>query len=256
MLRALALLLLLAATTVQADDRLVSLETRPGVKVSYWWMERPDAKATLVLLPGGEGTLGYRDGAPHSQNFLVRTRDEFAGAGYNVAIVGPPSDHRDLDARFRSTPDYVADLRAVVMKLAQAGKPVWLVGTSLGSISAAAAASTEPPLPLAGIVLTSSVTSTSRNTAFAVPMLDLSRIRVPVLVMHHKDDACAVCEPGQAHRIVDALTNAPVKKLLLVSGGDMFPTGNPCEALHHHGYIGMEKQAAAYVTGWIANPQP
>jgi pimeloyl-ACP methyl ester carboxylesterase len=111
-------------------------------------------------------------------------------------------------------------------------------------------------LPLAGIVLTSSVTSTSRGTALSVPMIDLSRIRVPVLVMHHKDDACTVCEPGQAHRIYDALVNAPVKKLLLVSGGDMFPTGNPCEALHHHGYIGMEKEAVGYVTGWIANPQP
>ncbi|HUL97426.1 MAG TPA: hypothetical protein VLT89_15550 [Usitatibacter sp.] len=256
MLRALLLLLALGTCAAQAADRLVAIETRPGVKVSYWWMERPGAKATLVLLPGGEGTLGYRDGAPHSQNFLVRSRDEFAAAGYDVALVGPPSDHRDLDAGFRATDEHVADLRAVVAKLAQSGKPVWLVGTSLGTISAAAAAAAQPPLPLAGIVLTSSVTSTNRATAFSVPMIDLSRIRVPVLVMHHKDDACPVCEPGQAHRIYDALVNAPVRKLLLVSGGDLFPTDKPCEALHHHGYIGMEKEAAAYVTGWIANPQP
>ncbi len=257
MSRALILLFVLAAGAVQAADRLVTIETRPGVKVSYWWMERPEAKATLVLLPGGEGAIGMKDGTPHSKNFLVRTRDEFAAAGYNVAIVGKPSDHGDLDAAWRATGDHVADLAAVVDKVrAQGGKPVWLVGTSLGTISAAAAAIGMDPSRIAGIVLSSSVTSTNRFTAFSVPMLDLSRVRVPVLVMHHKDDMCDVCEPGQVHRIYDALTNAPVKKLLLVSGGDMFPTDKPCEALHHHGYIGMEKQAAGYITTWIANPQP
>jgi len=255
---ALALLLILVTSPAQAADRLVTVETRPGVKVSYWWMERPDAKATLVLLPGGEGGIGMRDGTPHSQNFLVRTRDEFAGAGYNVAVVGKPSDHGDLDAAWRATPDHVADLAAVVdkVKAQGGGKPVWLVGTSLGTISAAAAAGGMDPSRIGGIVLTSSVTGTDRYTAFSVPMLDLSRIRVPVLLMHHKEDACNVCEPGEVHRIYEALTNAPVKKLLLVSGGDMFPTDKPCQALHHHGYVGMEKQAAAYITGWIANPQP
>jgi hypothetical protein len=131
---------------------------------------------------------------------------------------------------------------------------VWLVGTSLGTISAAAAATAQPPLPIAGIVLSSSVTGVNRHTGFSVPMLKLADVRVPVLVMHHKEDSCDVCEPGQAHLIVEAMVNAPVKKLLLVSGGSMFPTGPPCQALHHHGYIGMEKEAAGEITAFIANP--
>lgn len=256
MLRILLAVLALAASLAQGADRLVNIETRPGVKVGYYWMERPGAKATIVLLPGGEGGIGMKGGTPHSENFLVRSRDYFAEAGFNVAVVGKPSDRNDLDARFRSTDEHVADLRAVVRKLSGFGQPIWLVGTSLGTISAAAAASAQPPLPIAGIVLTSSVTGTNRYTGFSVPMLDLAQVRVPVLVMHHKDDSCDVCEPGQAHRIVEALTNAPVKKLLLVSGGSMFPTGPPCQALHHHGYIGMEKEAAGYITSWIANPTP
>jgi len=221
MLRILLAVLALAASLAQGADRLVTIETRPGVKVGYYWMERPGAKATIVLLPGGEGSIGMRDGTPHSENFLVRSRDYFADAGFNVAVVGKPSDRNDLDARFRSTDEHVADLRAVVQKLSGFGQPIWLVGTSLGTISAAAAAGAQPPLPIAGIVLTSSVTGTNRYTGFSVPMLDLAQVRVPVLVMHHKDDSCDVCEPGQAHRIVEALTNAPVKKLLLVSGGSM-----------------------------------
>jgi hypothetical protein len=256
MLRILLVVLALAAWAAQGADRLVNIDTRPGVRVGYWWMERPDATGTIVLLPGGEGGIGMKDGTPHSDNFLVRSRDYFADAGFNVAIVGKPTDHNDVDARFRATGEHVADLRAVVQKLSGFGKPVWLVGTSLGTISAAAAAVATPPLPIAGIVLTSSVTGTNRYTAFSVPMLKLSEVRVPVLVIHHKEDSCDVCEPGQAHLIAEALVNAPVKRLLLVSGGSMFPTGPPCQALHHHGYIGMEKEAVADITGWIAKPQP
>jgi pimeloyl-ACP methyl ester carboxylesterase len=256
MLRFLIVALALVASLARAADRLVTIETRPGVKVGYYWMERPDAKATIVLLPGGEGGLGMKDGVPMSQNFLTRSRDLFAAAGYNVAAVGKPSDHNNLDSYFRSTDDHIADLRAVVEKLREFGKPVWLVGTSLGTISAAAVASAQPPVPLAGIVLTSSVTTTTRSVRFTVPMLPLANVKVPVLVMHHKNDQCPACEPGQAHRILDAMPNAPVKKLLFVEGGDRFPTGDPCEALHFHGYIGMEKEAVGQVTGWIANPAP
>ncbi len=88
MLRILLLVFVLAAQGAVAEDRLVGIATRPGVKVGYWWMERPDAKATIVLLPGGEGGIGMKQGTPHSQNFLVRSRDFFAEAGYNVAVVG------------------------------------------------------------------------------------------------------------------------------------------------------------------------
>jgi len=33
-------------------------------------------------------------------------------------------------------------------------------------------------------------------------------------------------------------------------------SGKTCEALHYHGYIGMEKDAAGYITDWISNPRP
>ena len=250
------LLLLAVGFAARAEDHLVSLESRPGVKISYWMMERPDAKATLLLIPGGGGGIGLRDGVPRSQNYLIRSRDLFADAGYNVALLGKPTDRPDLDAQYRATDDHVTDVRAVAAKLAaDYGKPVWLVGTSLGTISAAAAASGLDPSKIAGIVLTSSVTRTSQGVGYSVPRLRLSDIRVPVLVLHNKRDECPVCEPGQAWRIEDAMTHAPVKKLILVDGGSN-PTGPPCEALHYHGYIGMEAEVVRDITDWIAKPSP
>lgn len=49
-----AVLLAFCAGTF-AEDRLVKIDTRPGVSVSFWYMKRPDASATVVLLPGGAG---------------------------------------------------------------------------------------------------------------------------------------------------------------------------------------------------------
>jgi hypothetical protein len=80
-------------------------------------------------------------------------------------------------------------------------------------------------------------------------------VRVPVLVMHHKRDACRDCDPREAHLITERLTGAPVKKLLLVDGGGG-ASGPVCEPMHFHGYIGMEKEAVAAIAAFIAAPSP
>ena len=246
--------LILASTFAAAADRLVTVDTRPGVRVGYWLMPREGAKATVVLLPGGAGGIGLKGGVPTSDNFLVRSRDLFAAQGLNVAIVGKPSDRDDLDGYFRVSAAHAEDLRVIVERLrTDLGKPVWLVGTSRGTISAAAAAIALDPSLLAGIVLTSSVTQGAR--AMPVPSLALSEIRVPVLVVHHRRDACPSCQPHDAAYIVDRLTRAPVKKLVMLDGGSG-ARGDPCEPWHWHGYVGMESEAVETIADWIRNPVP
>jgi len=243
----------LAAASASAADRLDVAHTRPGVKVGYWMMERPDAAATLVLLPGGEGGIGLKNGAPTSSNFLVRSRDLFAAKGFNVAIVGKPSDHGDLDEAFRAGADHVEDLKRIVADLrAKYGKPVWLVGTSRGTISAAAAAAALGD-SIGGVVLTSSITLAS--DPYAVQNLPVGRIRVPVLVMHHKRDECRATPPEEAAKIVDALAAAPAKKLVMVDGGS-WPHGPKCEPMHYHGYIGMEQEAVDTIADFIRDRHP
>ena len=247
--------LLFAATTAAfaAEDKLIKLDTRPGVSVSVYTMKRDGAAATVVLLPGGGGGIGLRDGVPTSDNFLVRSRDHFAAHGFNVAVVSRPTD-KELDYEFRVSPAHIEDLRQVVEYLkTDTGLPVWLVGTSRGTVSAAAAAITFGNEKLAGLALTSSVTSNKRTGA--VPEQKLEAIRIPVLVLHHEKDACSVTFPRGARWIIDGLKNAPVKKLVMVNGGAN-PTGDPCEPLHWHGFIGMEKQAVDIMANWIKNPMP
>jgi pimeloyl-ACP methyl ester carboxylesterase len=96
---------------------------------------------------------------------------------------------------------------------------------------------------------------TSFQVPAAVPRQALDQIRLPVLVYHHRGDACRITQAHEAERIVRGLQNAPVKKLWLVEGGDN-PTGDPCEALHWHGFIGMEETAVKDMASWIRQPSP
>lgn len=222
--------------------------------VPIYYMKRSDARATLVLLPGGSGRLGIRGGVPTSANFLVRSRDLFAASGFHVAVLGRPSDRRELDYEDRVGAEHMADLRKVVAYLARdAGLPVWLVGTSRGTVSATAAAIAFGNDALAGIVLASSVTSRSKTGA--VPAQALAEIRLPVLVVHHENDACRICDPREVPEILAGLKNAPIKKLVMVSGGAN-PSGNPCRSRHWHGYIGIEREVVALISAWIRSPAP
>jgi pimeloyl-ACP methyl ester carboxylesterase len=149
---------------------------------------------------------------------------------------------------YRTSPEHVAEIAHVVDFARRAfGQPVWLVGTSRGSVSATAAAIALGPQQVQGLVLTASVTSKKPG---AVPTQDLARIQVPTLVLHHRLDACHVCRPQEAARIPEALTAAPRKQFILVDGGSD-PSGEPCEALHWHGFIHFEKETVGVIGGWV-----
>jgi hypothetical protein len=236
-----------------AADSYISMPTREGVTSGYWWMQRDNAKANLILLSGGSGGIGLRDGAPQSSNFLIRSREYFAQGGFHVALLGNASDLRQLDPTKRASPEHIKDIAAVIQHIrARNALPIWLIGTSQGTISAAAAAIALGDA-IDGLVLTAAYTDFSTPTS--VPRQAIAEIKQPVLVMSHADDSCRVTRPHEAANIIRGLKQAKVKKLLLVKGGSN-PTGDECEALHYHGFIGMEAQAVKLITDWVATPVP
>jgi pimeloyl-ACP methyl ester carboxylesterase len=126
-------------------------------------------------------------------------------------VVAKPSDMQGLDYAAKISPEHIQDLRTVVEFLRKdSALPVWLVGTSRGTVSATAAAIAFGNEQLAGIVLTSSVVN--QKFTGAVPYQKLEAIRIPVLVLHHEYDGCKACVPRDVSLIVDRLYNAPVKK--------------------------------------------
>ena len=203
--------LLVIGAGAHAEGTLFRVPTRPDVKTTLFWEPVEGAKATVFMFPGGGGGFGkIEDGKPTSNNFLVRSAPYFTANGFNVAIFGRPSDSDDLDYADRISDTHMTDVRKVLdFVKTQSAAPVWIVGTSRGTISATATA-INLQTDIAGVVLTSSVVSYKKPGA--VPKQDLDRIKVPVLVLHHAKDACPHCQPFEVPAILRGLKNAPVKK--------------------------------------------
>lgn len=249
-----ALLPAFAAFGVQAAEAFLHLDIARGpARLPVYVMTNPQAVATLILLPGGDaGTGTIVEGKPTSRNFLSRSRELFHAENFNVLVVYRPTDLDRLDYGYRVTSEHVRELERVVSHARQAlGKPVWLIATSRGTVSATATTIALGEAGVQGLVLTSSVTS---RKVGAIATQDIGSIKVPTLVVHHKNDGCRVCSPSEAGRITAGLKSAPVRKFVLVDGGSD-PAGDPCSATHWHGFINHEKETVKTITGWIKNPQ-
>jgi pimeloyl-ACP methyl ester carboxylesterase len=243
-----------APTTWAADEEVRTIPARPGVTESFLLL-RPAGTpvASVIIFAGGDGNLAMTaDGIGQLQgNFLVRTRIRWAREGFLVAILDQPSDRRNGLWNFRTTSEHAGDVKqaiAAVRELARA--PVWLVGTSMGTLSAANGAVRLTEGGPDGIVLTSSVTETSKMSYEAVRHARLGDIRVPTLVVHHKDDTCRSSPYAGAEDIMKALKRAPVKELMVFEGGSP-AISPPCEAKAPHGFLGIEAKVVSAIGAWI-----
>lgn len=206
-------------------------------------------RATLVMFPGSAGIVQFgASGAigPEASNFLVRTQSLWLAQGFAVVVLGAPND-RTLNGH-RHEPAYADTVaRAVDFARTRVNAPVWLIGTSQGSIGAAFGAA-HLPGRVAGVVLTSSVAghSDSGETVFDT---DLGAITVPALVVANLGDACSASAPGYAPQILAALTRSPRKELITVDS--RATQSGPCEAMSPHGYLGIEADVVQRVSAWI-----
>jgi hypothetical protein len=241
------------ARAALADEELIRLPTRPGVTQPFWLMPPPGSPvASVILFTGGPGLLfSERKAVLSGRNFLIRSRDKFATAGFLVASVDGPSDHPEGLDSFRTSAEHAQDIAAVIAYLRQkAPVPVWLVGTSRGTISAASVTARLNSGGPDGLVLTSSIVAPNRHLAAIHGVVDVEAIAVPTLFVHNKDDGCAVCPFSAVPGEMAHFTHAPRKELIAISGGSE-PQSDPCEALSRHGYIGIEDEVVAKIAGWI-----
>ncbi|MGO9287370.1 MAG: alpha/beta hydrolase [Polyangia bacterium] len=221
-------------------EQTTVLKTRSGASETVIYNIVSGAPASVILLPGGNGVLSQVSG-----NFLMRVRDQFVSQGLSIAVPNVPSDHSSgMDLSFRSSAEHAKDLDAVIDFLQNASPgPVWLVGTSNGSVSAANGAARLGSSRVAGLVLTSSVWATGMRS---VP---LDKIAVPTLIVHNRDDGCNESPYQGASQGLARLAKAPAKELISVQGGQS--AGAACGAMSPHGYLGIENQVVPPIIEWI-----
>ena len=238
-MRWLAFLLLLPTIAFAQQTVSVSVPVRGNATVVVTLAEAPNAKATVVLFPGGNGVI-----AQVRRNFLLRIAPDILAQGFSVAAVDAASDQSGVMGwAYRRSPEHAAEISAVVAMLkARSAAKIWLMGTSNGTISAETGALALGRGGIAGVVLTSSV----------FPRLDFQKaptIDVPVLLVHNKNDTCVASPPGSLEPFKAQLTKAPTVEAIWFTSSER--QSDECGAMAPHGYLGIEKEVTARILDWI-----
>jgi hypothetical protein len=253
-LRHLAFLALAFAPCASAQE-MVSLQTRPGVTQSFLiaGMGGRKAEAAAVLFTGGGGTINLRmeGGRPKfgAGNFLVRARGEFIRNGVLPVILDAPSDHaREMPDHFRAGEAHRQDVRAVLAEVRKRypGLPLYLVGTSRGTVSVAYLAAALGD-EVAGAVQTSTLFFGGGPARAAIlSSFNWSSIKVPLLFVHHADDSCVATPYLEARRL------EPRYPLVTVHGGKP-PESPACEPQAQHGFYGKDAATVDAIAAWMLN---
>jgi hypothetical protein len=234
---------------------VLTIATRPGITVRIAVaapVVSPPPEGTgrplgtFLMFPGGNGAGHFRTSGAAvilGDNFLVRTASRYVARGWVVAIVDVPSDHlRGMPDAFRTSAAHTADVRVIVRALAaQFPRPVYLVGTSAGTTSVAHLGTVFTDGSIAGIVLTSAPRT--------IAELPLARVNVPVLIVHHRADACRATSPSTAELLPGRFTGAPKVAFVWVRGGST-PISGPCDPFAAHGFFGVEEPVVDVIARW------
>lgn len=246
-------LMLALATTSFALTEIRTIPTRPGVTMDFLVMapENEDRHEALILFPGGNGAGSFKiaeGGVVTGWSFLVRSAGEFVENGSSLFTVSPPSDHpTGLSTGFRESPEHAEDIASLISYLKQHGyERIFLVGNSRGTLSAASVGARLKDDKLEGIILTSALEY--ENFMRWIP---LDQLQIPVLMVHHRDDACRVSSFEEAKITQAAMSATTLVDFTEVNGG-AYPRSTPCDNLSAHGFFGVEKKVVRVITDWTA----
>lgn len=244
-------LLVAGALSTQARaQEIVALPTRFAVTQSFFiarmGAQAPQAVALLFVGGGGNIHLRTEAGKPKfgAGNFLPRARREFIRHGVLPVIMDAPTDQQPrMSEGYRTSEAQNDDVRAVLKELRRRypALPLFLVGTSRGTISVAYLARALGA-EIQGAVLTSSLFGERWHPVLSA--FDWSRVKAPLLLVHHREDRCPATPYSEAQRLSATLP------LVSVRGGKPAESG-PCEPLAAHGYYGREAQTIDAMCRWM-----
>jgi hypothetical protein len=214
----------------------------------------PAAHASVILLTGGNGLLDLDATGTITNstgNFLIRSANLFLRFGLNVMMAdAKPAHPAGLDFATRLSATHAGELQQFInAAITRWGLPVWVVGTSNGSISTVTAGGFLPALSgLRGVVLTSPVTVL---TAATQPTFNLysSRITVPSLVVWHGNDHCIASPPAGSAALFAAIP-AAIKARRAFAHSHSVAT-DPCGAFSEHGYPGIEEEVVESIARFV-----
>lgn len=246
------------SSVVLAED-LISVKTEYGGKISFLLLKPDNPKAAVVLFAGGKGYLGLTDSGElrgQKGSFLIGNREAFVDQGLMVAAIDAPPGVKDLRRTYRMSEKHGQDIGAVIQELKkQADVPVWLIGHSRGTYSAANGAIRLKEL-VGGLILTSTVTKPFKKHASykthpnGVMSMELGNIKVPVLIVANKTDSCGSTPASNAEKLAKALTGTPTAAVKIFDG-EHESKQNFCKWKAQHQFYGFQEQAISFIADFI-----
>lgn len=258
MFRALLIALLLLSNTSNAQqlpnasdglqEELITVDLNKDAKQTGLFSIKSGSKnhsRLAVLIPGYPSVFrpvvenGVMISTKLSGNFLIRSRRHLADESIAILTIDCQSESGDIcSSSYQASNErqvHVQKLINEVKKRYPTILEVWLVGTSMGTISSSFMP-TYAPRAYAGAIHTAAITEPyARNSYRELINFDYRKSGAPQFFIHHKDDPCYLTTWSGAKSISDKY-GVP---LITVFGGSNFQ-GNPCNAFTGHGFRGKE----------------
>jgi hypothetical protein len=224
--RGIALLFILLCCSAAFADETIQIGGSAAVLL------RPSSPvASVILMPGGDGSINAGpNGEINSlkENQLVRTRNAYVAQGIAVLVV-------DADV----------DLAHAVQFMRQIKEPVTVIATSRGTLRAAEGIS-RGAKPNALVLTSGFLTKESGSVPNVASILGTPDMLPPTLVIHHRNDECKFTEPAGVGPFIQ--WSAGRARAVWLSGG--VSLGNPCQALAHHGFNGLDDEVVRLAAGF------
>jgi hypothetical protein len=238
-----------ATQTVGMTEELISVDLsgdRKQVGVYSTSSSSKNPTRLAVLLPGYPSVVrpvvenGVMTNSRLSGNFLIRSRQFLVDETIASLIVDCPSDSGDLcTSTYQTSKERQEDVDKLITEVKRRTpsiSEVWLIGTSMGTISSSYMP-IHNPSGYAGAIHTASITEPyARNSYRELGGFDYKKTAVPQFFVHHAADPCFLTTYAGAKSITDKY-KIP---LITVTGGSDFK-GDACKAFTEHGFRGKEK---------------
>lgn len=174
-------------------------------------------------------------------NFLIRARQHLINNEMATLVVDCRSDSGDYcSSSYQASlirHQDVAQLVQLVKQMKPSIKNVWIVGTSMGTVSSSFMSTYEPYI-YNGAIHTASITEPySRNSYRELGGFDYKKSKIPQIFVHHRDDPCHLTTYSGAKSITDKFG-----LVLVTVTGSSNMSGPACNAFTEHGFRGKEKE--------------
>lgn len=224
---------------------ITDTKKQAGVYSTKIGVDKPTKLA--VLLPGNPSVVrpvvenGSMVSSKLTGNFLIRARRWLSDESIATLVVDCHSESSDeCTSSYQASKERQQDVQKLineVRKQVPSLNEVWLVGTSMGTVSSSFMPTYESDA-YAGAIHTATITEPyAKHSYRELGGFDYKKAKIPQFFIHHKNDPCTLTTYSSAKSISQKF-NLP---LISVTGGSDFE-GHPCKAFTEHGFKGKEKE--------------